>query len=222
MTSSARKSLFEAISAANRMEVASLLNLEPALAQQENDMGITPIVWAAYHRQFEIAQTIASYCDKLLPFEMAVLGDVEGLQAAFEINPQIISQVSSDGFTLLHYGCFFGHFGLVKWLITKGSQLDANTPQKIRPIHSAVAAKATPIVQLLLASGADPNVKQLGGFTPLMSAAKHGELDIIAALLSHGARTTLKDDQGFTARDMALAEKQMAAVQLIDQNQDTS
>jgi uncharacterized protein len=52
---------------------------------------------------------------------------------------------------------------------------------------------------MLLAEGADPNVRSPDGEgTPLCAAACHGEAEIVRELLSHGADPDLKEDEWFT------------------------
>jgi serine/threonine protein kinase len=54
-------------------------------------------------------------------------------------------------------------------------------------------------VKKMLASGADANIKRMGGTTALMYAARDGQIEIIKALLDAGAKLNLKDSDGDTA-----------------------
>jgi len=210
--------IFEAISAQDEPRVRSLVENDPSLAQAANEQGISAILWALYHRRQNLAEWMAGFYDQVPAFEAAALGKLNTLQAHFEAHPEILEDVSADGFTLLHYACFFSQFAVAKWLIDKGANIHARTPPpgRLSPLHSAVAAKATPIVQLLLAAGSDPNVQQQGGYTPLMSAASHGELEIMEALIRHGAKINMTDNEGKTARKMAVENHQNAAIDLLD------
>jgi uncharacterized protein len=58
-------------------------------------------------------------------------------------------------------------------------------------------------VRALLAAGADPNVRQQGGYTPLHSAAHSDDAELVRLLLAHGADPALTADDGRTAADMA-------------------
>ena len=57
-------------------------------------------------------------------------------------------------------------------------------------------------MRLLLEAGADPNVRQQGGYTPLHTAAHGEDLELIQLLLAHDADCTLADDEGKIPRDM--------------------
>lgn len=48
--------------------------------------------------------------------------------------------------------------------------------------------------QMLLKSGAHPNVKQLDGQTPLHFAARIGKVEMIRLMLEHGADPQIKSD----------------------------
>lgn len=55
-----------------------------------------------------------------------------------------------------------------------------------------------------LSPGADPNVKQQGGWTPLHQAAAHGHIEMLNLLLRHGADVDSMNDHGATPLDMAI------------------
>lgn len=211
-----KKAFFQAISNRDQKKAEELLSLEPMLVEEINDSGHSGILWAMYHHEKDLAEKMAKLKPQLSSFEAAALGALQELQSILEKEPERLTKPAPDGFTLLHYACYFSHFATAKWLIAQGSNLRLATPeQRLTPLHSAVAARATPIVQLLLASGAEPNVRQKGGYTPLMSAASHGELEIIEALLRHGASTETLNDHGQSALEMAQAHNQDKAVALL-------
>jgi hypothetical protein len=67
--------------------------------------------------------------------------------------------------------------------------------------------KASPrIAKRLLEAGADPNLRDVNGWTALMFAAENGSSDIVALLLKHKARTDFKNCAGQTAADIASAK----------------
>jgi ankyrin repeat protein len=87
---------------------------------------------------------------------------------------------------------------------------DQDNSARVRPLHSAVAARDHDAAKALLEAGADPNCVQQGGFTPLLAAAHHDDAEMAALLLRHGA------DRGVTADDgrdpAAMAGPQVSAL----------
>jgi hypothetical protein len=67
-----------------------------------------------------------------------------------------------------------------------------------RPLHLAALFGYTPIVEHLLALGADVNALNRHTNTPLHDAALNGHAKVAQLLLAAGANPNLKDSQGYT------------------------
>ena len=78
---------------------------------------------------------------------------------------------------------------------------------KVRPLHSASAVGDHASVRALLAAGANPNVKQQGGYTPLHTAAHNNDVTLAELLLAHGVEATMTTDEGQTALEMAAGDE---------------
>jgi ankyrin repeat protein len=91
---------------------------------------------------------------------------------------------------------------------------------KVQPLHGAAAqsdpAKATELVRMLLAAGADPNGRQQGGFVPLHAAALNGNGPLVDLLLAHGADPELRNDEGATALELARSAKHADVVSRLE------
>jgi ankyrin repeat protein len=117
----------------------------------------------------------------------------------------------------LNGACFHGHWRLCQFLIEQGADVNralADTGET--PLHAALCkinrVKYTPIVRILLASGADPNKVAVPGVetssfmrdcrtkgeTPLHRAAAFGNEEDISLLLAAGADIDAKDANGDT------------------------
>jgi ankyrin repeat protein len=113
--------------------------------------------------------------------------------------------------------CFHGYWRLAEFLVENGASVNRNAADTGEtPLHAALSKanrwKYTPVVRLLLAHGADPNIatisgRETGAFmrdcrtkgeTPLHRAAAFGNEDDIEALLAAGARVDARDANGDT------------------------
>lgn len=79
-------------------------------------------------------------------------------------------------------------------------------------LHTAVEAKRSDIVRLLLDRGANPNAQNHLGDTPLHDAAKHGQVEIAQLLIQAGADVNLRNRYRRSAWDHAHAFPELLAV----------
>jgi ankyrin repeat protein len=186
---------FEAIKLGDRREVERRLLLDPTLIHAREN-GLSPILIAAYHRQPEIASFLADKTVGLTIFEAAATGKINN----------IINAYSDDGFQPLGLACYFGHLDSAAYLIKAGALVNAPSHNSLKaaPIQSATAAGHHKIVKMLLEHGADPNVREQGGYTPLHAAAQNGDEEMIRILLYGGADLTVKSRDGKTPMDIAI------------------
>lgn len=202
------EALFQHAAAGQVGELEHHLQLKPRLSASTNQQGIGLLLWAMYHRQQDAAKLIYRFIEEPDALEAAAMGDAERLRVLLDLSTDLLDLRSADGFTPLHYACFFGHENAALLLIERGADVNspAHNPSRVYPLHSAAACQSVAIVKCLLDNGADPDVQQQGGYTALMSAAIHGNRRLIKVLLEAGADRGKTDDKGQTAHDHA-AEK---------------
>ena len=90
-----------------------------------------------------------------------------------------------------------------------GADVNAKNNTGWALLHSAAYDGRKEIVELLIAKGADVNVKSAdgsGGRTPLHFAAYYGHEEIVELLISKGADVNAKRSNGATPLDLALGE----------------
>src|SRR5207253_2607153 len=101
----------------------------------------------------------------------------------------------------------------VKRFIAAGDNVNAvstdgnNTTALLYAVQHAPRDGNYELVKLLIAAGADVNVRHNWGYTPLMVAVRHHSPKTVTLLLSHGADVTLKSQKGEDALDWARQER---------------
>lgn len=205
--------LMAAVQAGDRDRVASLLAAEPDLAAVRDANGVSAPLLARYHSHHELVALLLAARPSLDVFAAAGLGEVQRLRELLVADPALAAAFAGDGQTPLGLASFFVQPACVALLLERGADVEAasRNPMRVRPLHAAAAGHSLEIVRLLLAAGADPNVRQQAGFTPLQAAALHGDLEMVEVLLDAGADPALRSDDGKSAADLA-REKGHAAV----------
>ena len=111
-------------------------------------------------------------------------------------HPELVNAVAEDGFQPLGLACFFGHLEAADYLVAVGASINlpSNNELHATPLQSAVAGGHASIVKILLKNGAQPNVRERGGFTPLHIASANGDVESIQLLILAGADLHLRSN----------------------------
>jgi ankyrin repeat protein len=199
-------------------EVQRLLSLKPGLIH-EKENGISPVLIAAYHQEPAIADFLAERAGTLTIFEAAATGKTGQVIRLLARDHELVNAYAEDGFQPLGLACFFGHYETAEYLIKTGAAINSPSlnPLSAAPIQSSAAAGHTKIVILLLSHGADPNVREQGGYTPLHAAAQKGDTQMIRALLFNGADMDLRTHEGKRPVDYAVEGGHTDAINLMKQ-----
>jgi uncharacterized protein len=209
--------LLAAVKAGDADAVHALLAEDPGLAGAQ-DNGISAVRIALYHRRPAAVEALLQAAPPLDGLDHAALGWTEELRQDVTNDPGLVTRRSADGFTALHYACFFGGAPSVGVLLAAGADPDADAVEPpVRPLHSAAAARDAEAIRLLLEAGADPNAREAAGFTPLHAAAHNDDAASAALLLRHGADPALRDAQGADAVAIARSRESVAVLALLGQ-----
>lgn len=205
---------FELLQAGDADGLRRLLDQDPDASEAHDANGVSLLMSCIYRGRRDLADLIASKKKVLDIFEAAALGRIERLQQCIReersrdasamnspsIDSHSIDSRSKDGFTALHFACFFGQPDAARLLIESGAAVDAvaANPTQVMPLHSAAAARNLEAVRLLLEHGAPVNTRQQAGWVPIHAAAQNGDRPMVELLLKHHADPKIANDAGMT------------------------
>jgi ankyrin repeat protein len=197
--------LFAAIKEGDAERVRALVSDDPALASARDEIGLSAVLTAHYQHQAEALEALLAAGPELDVLDAAASGRLDVLRAYVEAGQDALAARSPEGFTPLHLAAFFGGGATVRLLLAAGMDPDADqdNPLRVRPLHSAVAARDLDAATALLEAGAEPNTAQQGGFTPLLAAAHNDDVRMVELLLRHGADRDQAADDGRDPAAMA-------------------
>jgi ankyrin repeat protein len=195
----------DVIQAGDVERLRALLTQDPSLASARDRSGVSPIMFALYQNRKDMLELLLAVAPELDIFEATSTGRMERVKELLDRDPGFATQWSADGFTPLHFACFFGHEPIVLLLLRHGADVAAasRNPMRVTPLHSAAAARNLPIVRALLGHGAPPDARQQQGWTALHAAAQHGDRALAELLLQHGAERAVPNDDGVTPAALA-------------------
>lgn len=108
------------------------------------------------------------------------------------------------GWSPIHYGIALQETDTVKEILKcNPEEVNAKTSSGSTPLHMATTADWKPMVNFLLAQGADPNAVNSNGNTPVHIAAGLDKSKVLDALVHFGGDLNFKDAKGRTAEDIA-------------------
>jgi len=195
---------FELLRAGDADGLRRILEQDPASSEARDSAGVSLLMHSLYRGRRDLAELIASRKKALDIFEATSLGRLDRLQQCLREeslrDAAAINSRSKDGFTALHFACFFGQPEAARLLLESGAAVDAvaaNSTQ-VMPLHSAASARNLEAARLLLEHGAPVNARQQGGWAPIHAAAQNGDRPMVELLLKHHADPKLANDEGKT------------------------
>jgi uncharacterized protein len=204
---------FELLQAGDTDGLRRILEQDPAASEARDATGVSLLMHSLYRGRRDLAELIAIKKKALDIFEATALGrldrlqqcirkdkDEDGLREAAAITARSIDLRSKDGFTALHFACFFGQPAAARLLLESGAAVDAvaANPTQVMPLHSAASARNLEAARLLLEHGAPVNARQQAGWVPIHAAAQNGDRAMVELLLKHHADPKLPNDNGKT------------------------
>jgi ankyrin repeat protein len=190
---------FELLRAGDHDGIRRLLDQTPTAAEFKDASGVSFLMHSLYRGQRDLAEIIAGKKHELDIFEASALGRLDRLEECLS-DASAIDSLSKDGFTALHFACYFGQPASTRLLIESGAKIDiiANNPTQVMPLHSAASSRNLEAARSLVEHGASVNARQQAGWVPIHAAAQNGDMDMIKLLLAHGADAEIANDEGKT------------------------
>ena len=196
---------FELLQSGDADGLRRILQQDPAASEARDSTGVSVLMHSIYRGRRDLAELIANKKKALDVFEAAALGRLDRLKQCLRDDASAINSRSKDGFTALHFACFFGQPDAARLQIENGAAVDAvaANPTQVMPLHSAASSRNLEAARLLLERGAPVNARQQAGWVPIHAAAQNGDRPMVDLLLKHGADPKLANDQGKTSAMVA-------------------
>ena len=198
---------FELLQAGDADGLRRILQQDPAYSEARDSTGVSLLMHSLYRGRQDLTELIATRKKALDIFEAAALGRLDRIKQSLRDDASAVNSLSKDGFTALHFACFFGQPEAARLLIEGGAAVDAvaANPSQVMPLHSAASASNLEAARLLLEHGAPGivNARQQGGWVPLHAAAQNGDRPMVELLLKHRADPKLANDEGKTSAMVA-------------------
>jgi uncharacterized protein len=195
---STQDQLLAAIEAGDTDGVRAIVARDPAASSARDGHGVSALLRARYRSDEAMVQAIREHAGELDVFEAATFGDLDRLTELWAYDPAIVQARSGDGFAPLHLAAFFGQADAARFLMERGADVDATGTGWMTgtALHAAASGQHAGVIKLLLDAGAEPNVRQSGGWTPLHAAVMNGDEVSERLLLDAGADPTAVNDEG--------------------------
>jgi len=212
------KEFFEAVQKGDLPAVREWLAKDRGLVNARTERGFSPVTVAAYYGKGDVLQEILTHHPTLTLHEAAIVGDLRRVKEFVERDPKLANDASApDGFPPLGLAAHFGRPEVVRYLLSKGADVNFAAPGiGFTALTGAIAGGHTEVAKLLVAAGANVNhVYEDGRFSVLIAAAAEGTPELVEVLLDAGADPNLRTKDGKTALAMAVEKGRMETADLL-------
>jgi ankyrin repeat protein len=214
--------LIAAIRGDDMAAAGGLLAARPALANDRDAQGNTPLLLASYAGRTEAVCLLLQHGARPSLFEACALGLVDDVRRELREAPAVVGQYAHDSWPPLHLAAYFGHRETAEVLLDAGADVLAvsRNAEENLAINAAAAgprSAARPAIVTLLIDRGSP-VDGRGsprGHTPLHEAAFNGDVALVRLLLDRGADRSLCTGDGRTALQIAGERERAEVVRLL-------
>jgi len=206
---SASTEFFDAVKKGDVSAVREWLERDGSLVNARTEKGFSPVTVAAYYGQEDVLRTMLEWGPAMTVHEASLAGDLNRVWELVEGDSRLANDTSSpDGFPPLGLAAHKGRIEVVKYLISKGADVNFAAPETgFTALTGAIAGGHADVVRVLLAAGANVNHRyEDAQFTPLITAAAEGDIAIVTMLLDAGADANARTTDGKTPLSMAVGK----------------
>ncbi|MFZ4779476.1 MAG: ankyrin repeat domain-containing protein [Terrimicrobiaceae bacterium] len=178
----AQPSIFDLINSKDLNEIKLLLAAQPKLIESTDSTGNTPLSYAC---KIDSAEYASFFLD----------------------NGALVNVRNKAGMGPLHFACFNKNKPLVKKLLDKSANREADDSEGRTPLNCVLLSviekpckeeSMIEIIQTLIDAGADVNSRAKNGWTAMHRAASEGWIKVTEFLLSKKARLDSRTEKGET------------------------
>ena len=217
---------FAALQSRDLAAVEKMLAAEPSLASAKDAKGVSAVARALHastgegflpRRENRVLDAVLARKPQLSGWDVFSVGTAEQVRAALAADASVLRARAGNGWTALHYAAFADNAAAAAALLGAGAEVDARAKNKFdnTPLQVGMLSQAREAARVLLALGANPNLKMSEGFTALHEAAANGDVPSIEILLAAGADQKLLSPDGKSPLDLARERKQEAAIKAL-------
>jgi len=146
----------------------------------------------------------------------AAEGNLEQVKTEIEGGREVDSK-DIAGQTALMYAAETGRMEVIKYLVSKGANVNARSQgYHYTALMYAASGNRLEALEYLIARGAEIDAPSFKNATALMMSARAGHIDIVKILLEKGADASLKNKDDKTVLDVAREANQPDIVQLLE------
>jgi ankyrin repeat protein len=185
----AEPGLLDAVQSGDKTAVQSLLKKKVDVNVRQSD-GATPLSWAAYHDDLDLAELLISAganVNAANDYGVTPLTLACNNASAPMVDRLLKAEATVNDAEFM--SCVrTGNLAAVNSLLAHGARVDAKETREDQTALMWAAAEEHPdIVRTLIEHRADVQTHSKGGFTALMFAAQKGNLETVKALVAAGA-----------------------------------
>ncbi len=148
-------------------------------------------------------------------FDIARNGSLMEIKALTKNNPDIINNISKEGYSALTLACYYSNNDVATYLIEHVKDINSKSGYGT-PLMAATVKKNSNLVKLLLENNANPNLTDQNNSTALHFSVIFNQQEIIELLMKHKANPNIKDNRGNTALDYAKITNNNKFIQLLN------